>query len=43
MDSRYAISVLGTPGLPDGLFSNKKSQFGYILEVLSMDDVGTFY
>jgi hypothetical protein len=30
-------------GLPDGLFSNQKSQFGYILEGLAMEDVGIFY
>jgi hypothetical protein len=29
--------------LPDGIFSNQKSQFGYILEVLAMEDVGIFY
>jgi hypothetical protein len=29
--------------LPDGLFSNQKSQFGKILEVRAMEDVGTFY
>jgi hypothetical protein len=31
------------PGLPDGFFSNQKSQFGYILEGLAMEDVGIFY
>jgi hypothetical protein len=31
------------PGLPDGFFSNQKSQLGKILEVHAMDDVGTFY
>jgi hypothetical protein len=30
-------------GLPDGLFSNQKSQFGYILEGLAMVDVGNFF
>jgi hypothetical protein len=30
-------------GLPDGIFSNQNSQFGKILEVLAMEDVGTFY
>jgi hypothetical protein len=30
-------------GLPDGIFSNQKSQFGYILECLVMEDVGKFY
>jgi hypothetical protein len=28
--------------LPDGLFSNKKSHFGYILEGLGMENVGIF-
>jgi hypothetical protein len=27
------------PGLPDGFFSDQKSQFGYILEDLSMENV----
>jgi hypothetical protein len=30
-------------GLPDGLFSNKKSKFGYISEGLAMKDAGIFY
>jgi hypothetical protein len=30
-------------GLPDGIFSNQKSQFGYILEGLAMEDVGILY
>jgi hypothetical protein len=30
-------------GLPDGIFSNQKSRFGYILEGLAMEDVGTLY
>jgi hypothetical protein len=30
-------------GLPDGLFSNQKSQFGLILEGLAMDNLGIFY
>jgi hypothetical protein len=29
--------------LPDGLFSNQKSKFGKILEVLAMEDVGILY
>jgi hypothetical protein len=28
--------------LPDGLFSNQQPNFGYILEGLAMEDVGTF-
>jgi hypothetical protein len=31
------------PGLPDGIFSNQKSQSGKILEGTSMKDIGTFY
>jgi hypothetical protein len=30
-------------GLPDGLFSNKKSQFGHILEGFEMENVFIFY
>jgi hypothetical protein len=29
--------------LPDGLFSNQKSQFWQILEVLAMEESGIFY
>jgi hypothetical protein len=29
--------------LPDGLFSNPKSQFGQILKVLAMENLGIFY
>jgi hypothetical protein len=31
------------PLLPDGIFSNQKSQFGKILEGLRMENVGIFY
>jgi hypothetical protein len=30
-------------GLPDGIFSNQKSQFGKILEGLAMEDVVIFH
>jgi hypothetical protein len=30
------------PGMPDGIFSNQKLQFGYILESLRMETVGIF-
>jgi hypothetical protein len=30
-------------GLPDGLFSNQKSQYGYLLEGLAMQNLGIFY
>jgi hypothetical protein len=29
-------------GLPDGIFSNQKSQFGKILEDISTENVGIF-
>jgi hypothetical protein len=29
--------------LPDGLFSNQKSQFGYILEGLAMENLGVSF
>jgi hypothetical protein len=29
--------------LPDGVFSNEKSHFGYILEGLGMENVGIFF
>jgi hypothetical protein len=29
--------------LPDGIFSNQKSQLGEIVDVLAMEDVGIFY
>jgi hypothetical protein len=32
-----------SPGLPDGFFSNQKSQFGYILEGPRLENVDTFY
>jgi hypothetical protein len=31
------------PRLPDGIFSNQKSQFGFILEGLALGDFGVFY
>jgi hypothetical protein len=38
------INLVGThPGLPDGLFSNQKYQFGYILGGLAMENLGVFY
>jgi hypothetical protein len=32
----------GEAGLQDGLFSNQKSKFGYILKRLAVEDVGIF-
>jgi hypothetical protein len=29
--------------LPDGIFSNQKSQFGQILEGLEIENIGIFY
>jgi hypothetical protein len=37
------LFLLFVAGLPDGLFSYQKSKFGYILEVLGMENVGIFY
>jgi hypothetical protein len=37
----FVFSSIWT-GLPDGIFSNRKSQFGKILEGLATDDVGIF-
>jgi hypothetical protein len=36
-------SPLASAGLPDGLFSNQKSQFGSIWEGLGMENFGIFY
>jgi hypothetical protein len=30
------------PGLPDGIFADQKFLFGYLLEGLSIENVGTF-
>jgi hypothetical protein len=30
-------------GLPDGFFSNQKSQFGQILKILRLETVNIFY
>jgi hypothetical protein len=37
------VNAFTNSGLPDGLFSNQKSQFWYILEGLGMGNVGIFY
>jgi hypothetical protein len=37
------VSLRSVLGLPGGIFSNQKSQFGQILEGLAMEDVGIFY
>jgi hypothetical protein len=39
----FIITLPLSPGLPDGIFSNQKSQFWLILEGLAMEDVGIFY
>jgi hypothetical protein len=36
------LQMLLHTGLPDGLFSNQKSQFGKILEGLVMENLGIF-
>jgi hypothetical protein len=40
---KYAVALRPPAGLPDGLFSNQKSKFGYILKGLAMEDDGIFY
>jgi hypothetical protein len=37
-----ALSTGRKPGLPDGIFSYQKYQFGYILVGLLMENVGIF-
>jgi hypothetical protein len=37
------IVIVTGAGMPDGLFSNQKSQFGQILEGLAMETVCIFY
>jgi hypothetical protein len=34
---------MSNSGLPDGVFSNQKYKFGFILECLGMQNVGLFY
>jgi hypothetical protein len=34
--------VMCIPGLPDGIFSNRKSQFGSILEGLRLENIGMY-
>jgi hypothetical protein len=41
--SSKKVSVGLEAGLPDGLFSNQKSQFGQILEGLRWKNVAIFY
>jgi hypothetical protein len=40
---RFKTSFGTIPGLPDGLFSNQKSQFGQSLEGLGLENVDIFY
>jgi hypothetical protein len=35
--------LLAAAGLPNGLFANQKSQFGYIFEGLRLENVDIFY
>jgi hypothetical protein len=37
------MAFLMQSGLPDGIFSNQKSQFGSISVGLAVEDVGIFY
>jgi hypothetical protein len=39
---RDSSQLLSGSGLPDGLFSNQKYQFGKILEGLAMENLGIF-
>jgi hypothetical protein len=39
----HLLALLVNPGLPDGLFSNRKSQFGYLFEDLKLKNVDLFY
>jgi hypothetical protein len=39
----FAFERLAEAGMPDAIFSNQKSQFGYIWETLAMEDGGIFY
>jgi hypothetical protein len=39
----HFVAVPFKAGLPDGLFSNKKSQFGFVLEGLAMENLGILY
>jgi hypothetical protein len=44
MEEKNLFLSLGCKsGLPDGILSNQKSQFGYILVGLRMENVGIFY
>jgi hypothetical protein len=38
-----AAQIRFQPGLPDGIFSDQKSEVGYILEGLLIEDVGIVY
>jgi hypothetical protein len=38
----YLVAWLSHPGLPDSFFSDQKSQFGYILEDLRIDNVDIY-
>jgi hypothetical protein len=42
LDIRAGKNMCG-PGLPDGFFSNQKSQFGYILEGPRLENVDICY
>jgi hypothetical protein len=42
-ESDRAVQTTIGPGLPDGILSNQKFQFGSFLEALAMEDVGIFH
>jgi hypothetical protein len=41
--SNIFFHLMTTPGLPDGIFSDQKQEFGKILEGLAMEDVSICY
>jgi hypothetical protein len=42
MEAEFTTGGPSHAGLPDGLFSNQKSQFGKILEGLKLENVDIF-
>jgi hypothetical protein len=43
VETKKADEGIFPAGMPDGLFSNQKSNLGEILEGLAMENVGIFY
>jgi hypothetical protein len=42
-EEKHRLAEIGSSALPDGIFSNQKSQFGKILDGFAMEGVGLFY